>query len=49
MTKETHKRTQKSRLDLESHKLLMSISGLFNYCNAVASLLHLAEQINELH
>lgn len=37
------------RLDLESHMLPMSISGQFNYCNAVASLLHLAEWINGLH
>lgn len=37
------------RLDLESHMLPMSISGLFNYCNAVASPLHLAGQINGLH
>lgn len=35
-----HKRVQKrlgGRLDLESHMLPISISGLFVYCNAVAS------------
>lgn len=36
------------RLDLESHMLLIWISGLFNYCNAVASPPP-AGQINGLH